>query len=159
MPSRRVLAIVTAIGLACGIILILVPRLMDLVTYHLGFDQFKDLFFSRLGFSAAASDLIAGTLAFFFPLASTVVLLNIFAVWAGRADSVHVARVFAAYAFVYLLPAIVTLLSDTFSGPVCFDQVRGEPRMFYTIQSGGAIDLSDSKGFDPFWGRAKAGQF
>src|ERR1700734_3111109 len=148
--GRNLIIGLIVVGLACGLVLVAVPRLMDILTYHLGYDQFKDLFFSRLGFSAAASDLIAGALAFFFPLASTVVLVNIFAVWAGRADPARVAKVFVAYAFVYLLPAAVILVSDSFRGPICFDQVRGEPRMFYTIQSGGIVDLSDSKGFDRF---------
>ncbi len=72
------------------------------------------------------------------------------AVWSGRAKFSRVSKVFAAYAFVYLLPAGVTALSDAIGGPQCFDQRRGEARLFYSIEQRGTIVLSDVPGFDRF---------
>lgn len=148
--GRKYLLLAIAFGLACGVALLLVPRLFAIVTFYLGYGPLKDLFFSRMGLSGAASDLIAGALAFFFPLATFVLFANILAVWTGRAGFGRVARVFLAFAFVYLLPAAAIFLTDRFAAPACFDQSKGEPRLFYTIEPGGVIELSDSKGFDRF---------
>src|SRR5205807_9719719 len=106
--------------------------------FFLGYDSLKDLFYRRLGLTGAASDLIAGVLVFFLPMATYVLFANILAVWSGRADARRVIKVFVAYAFVYLLPAGTTALRDVVGAPQCFDQLKGEPRLFYTITRGGA---------------------
>jgi hypothetical protein len=128
---------------------LLVPRLLAIASFGVGYGPLKELFAGRFDMSESASEFIAGTLVFFLPLATYFLLINIFAVWNGRASFARVVKVFAAYALVYLSRAALATVRDNLASPQCF-LTNGQPRLFYSIQPGGAIELFDRSGFDRF---------
>ena len=148
--ERRHVVLAIVFGLACGLAILAIPRALAALTFWLGYDSLKPLFFDRLGFSKAMSDLLAGAIAFFLPTATYVLFVNLLAVWTGHADPARLAKTFAAYALLYLLPPAVTALVDATASTPCFDQRSGQPRLFYSVEPGGAILLSDSAGYDRF---------
>jgi hypothetical protein len=93
--GRKNLILAIGFGLACGIALLLVSRLLAALSFFLGYDSLKDLFFRRIGLTGATSDFIAGALLFFLPMATYVLFANVLAVWSGRADARRVIKVFA----------------------------------------------------------------
>ena len=91
--SRKHLVIAIAFGAALGLALLLVPRLLAIASFGFGYGPIKELFAGRFGASEAASEFIAGTLVVFLPLATYFLLINVFAVWSGRASFARVTRI------------------------------------------------------------------
>jgi len=94
--ERRHLLLAIIFGVACGLALLLVPRLLAALSFYLGYESLKELFFARLGLSGAISDLMAGALVFFFPMATYIIFVNMWAVLTGRAPARRLIKIFAA---------------------------------------------------------------
>src|SRR4051812_11399435 len=120
--SRRHLIIALSFGLACGAALVILPRLLVGSSFFYFYDSLKGLFYAQIGMSAAISEASALALVFFFPLATYVFFANILAVWTNRAGLSRLLKVFAAYALIYILPAVEIALNDTFGSLNYFDQ-------------------------------------
>lgn len=145
-PSRRAETRYIVVSLAlvlCGAVAALAvsDRVANIYAMYFSYDQFKDLYYDKLGLSNAHSDLFTVITQFIYGVA-WIPLTAFIVSW--RLNFQKVLTGFIAWIVVYgTAPAAILLMGDD----VCFSQSSGDAQKWFIQDQAGNILLYDSGGF------------
>src|SRR5690606_3483115 len=145
-PSRRAETRYIVVSLAlvlCGAVAALVvsDRVANIYAMYFSYDQFKDLYYNKLGLSDARSELLTVITQFIYGVA-WIPLTAFIVSW--RLNLQKVLMGFIAWVVIYgTAPAAILLMGDN----VCFSQSSGDAQKWFIQDQAGNILLFDSDGF------------
>jgi hypothetical protein len=145
--AKSLIALTFAAVLAAAIFLLISPRVTAVYYLFWGRDSFKTLFYEGLGLGEHVSTILSTMIAFVYGIAWIFFIAFVVSLF-RRFDVRKMLVGFCCFVVLYASAPLAHVLYKAFEPLVCFNQVTGEPVLWFVVRDGKII-MFDSPGVDP----------